>query len=167
MAQLAPAPVDPIDFDDLTGRFERDELSVEDLERFRAMRQPEDRLAKLEKKQDEQRKADEAYRAKTDERLGKIEVAVADIGGQMKVIPDLVSAMKDATSALREREHITLTSRVEVDTAKKIADVEVDTAKKKDAIDAGKARRDFVLKIGAAILTGGVLGKLLHMAGLW
>lgn len=115
------------------------------LSEARAKRPTNERLERLELDKD-----------KTHERLGKIEVAVANIDGKMAILPQLVSALQDNTRAMQDREKITLTASVELDKAERL-----------DGIDARKQRRRFAYKVGTACLgIGGLLVEVLHKFGV-
>lgn len=131
----------------------------EELAEMRARRPVPDRLGRLEEKHDE-------FRTKVEERLDKVENTVANFGGQMLVIPRLLDGLESATKAMQQREHVTFTSKVELDTAKKLADVDVGKAAQLDAVAAGSDKRKLKLKAAGAAIglfgSGGVLFELLH-----
>lgn len=154
-----------VDFDDLTGRYEGEEL--EQMRAMRAESAPEVSLTKLEKKHDALAievgglsKSVTDMRVEHAEQMGDMRGAIGDLAGEVKGLAVVVKADRD-------KDHLTFTAKVDVDRAKHISDVNVQQAEKLDSIAARKAKRDFYLKILAAILGGGVLGKILHMAGLW
>ena len=132
--------------EEVTGRYEGEELADR-----RADRHPEDRFRHIEKNQDQTR----AEITKMSERIGKVEVAVADVGGQMKVIPRLVDAMEKATEALQHRDHVTFTAQVDVEKAQELGEVEVHTAKELGAVEvktvATKAKWALLTKIAAVL----------------
>lgn len=95
---------------------------------FRAARDDDKRLALLEEKADNASEKADAQEKKLDgviDRLGKVEVAVAGFSGEMKILPSLVDSMNKATDALRAREHMIVTTKVDIDKAQALADVEV------------------------------------------
>lgn len=133
-----------------------DTHSIEDLPKLRATRPTGIRIAHVEKNQDEIRAEVKAIRhdmrgVKAD--VTGVKVAVADMGGQFKVIPQLVETMQGAIDALHRREHVTFTAKVDVDKAKEEARVELDTAEKIDDVKRRAARREWVTK-GLAIVSG-------------
>lgn len=106
--------------DEVTGNYQGDELRD-----IRARRPTPERVQRLEEKHD-------ALLAKLDEhgeRIGRVEVAVAGVGGKMEILPKLVESLQDATKAMQQREHVTLTAKVEVDKAEQIGQIETRTVK--------------------------------------
>lgn len=93
-------------------------LEGDDLRTARSHRPTDERIFRLEEKHDV-----------LDAKVDRIEVAVADMGGQFKVIPRLVDAMEKATTAFQQREHVTLTAKVDIDKVQAIGNVEVKKAK--------------------------------------
>jgi len=151
--------------DEITGQYEGEQL--EEMRARRAEQSPETSITKLEKKHDalagqvgglSQSFTD--FRVEHAEQMGGMQAAFGTLAGEVK---GLATVVKDN----RDKDHLTFTAKVDVDRAKHISDVNVKQAEDIDRIAARKARREFWFKIGAAILGGGVLGKLLHMAGLW
>lgn len=130
--------------DEVTGQYD----DPEELAAARARRPVPDRLAKLEQKHDE-------FRDAVDKRLNAVEVAVASVGGEMKVIPRLVDAMQEATKALQQREHVTLTAKVEVDKAREL-----------DKVAASADRRKLFVKAAGLFGSGGIVFELLHRLGV-
>lgn len=128
-------PAAAVDFDDLTGNY-----NGEELKELRSKRPTDKRLEKLEEFKDDAL-----------ERMGKVEVAVADMGGQMKIIPDLVGAMKDATAAMQQREHVTFSAQVDVGKAAALGEVETKTIRAKGDVESQKAKWAAVMK-GLAII---------------
>ncbi len=126
-----------------------------ELEDKRNIRHPTERLSRLEKKADKF----EAKIDTLDERMGRVEVAVADVGGQMKVLPDLVDAMKDATAtakeatkAIQQQSHMTFTAKVEVDKAKELGKVEVETAQTVADVEVKKTKWQISQKLVSIVL---------------
>ena len=81
------------------------------------------------------------------EHVNTVAVAVAEL----KVLPDLVRSLEKAVDRTLQRDHVTFTSQVQVDTAGAIAKIE-------DTADAKKTRRALLAKIVAgvaALLTSG------------
>lgn len=139
-----------------------DQLDGDELRDARATRSPQDRLARLEEKHDSlAEKYDtmlqkhEEFRNDIGDRVGKVEVAVADMGGQFKVIPRLVDAMEKATSSLQQRDHFAFTARVDVDKAQAISDIQVEEVVNKSEAEIRKAKWQLMLKIAA--IAGGVI----------
>ena len=121
--------------EDITARYDGEELKKK-----RAGRSTEERFEILEEKSDKQ-----------GDRIGKLEVAVADFGGQFKIIPDLVDAMKDATKTLQSRDHLIVTTRTEIDKAQELGDVAVKTAEKVGNVEIKKDKWKLLLKLGAIV----------------
>ena len=126
-----------------------------ELEDKRNVRHPTERMSRLEKKADKF----EAKIDTLDERMGRVEVAVADVGGQMKVLPDLVDAMKDATAtakeatkAIQQQHHMTFTAKVEVDKAKELGKVEVETAQSVGEVEVKKSKWQISQKLVSIVL---------------
>jgi hypothetical protein len=138
--ERAQSPAVEFVCDDVTGQYEGEEL-----QRMRAQRKPDDRIGRLEEKHDSLVKV-----------VTETRVEVAKISGQLEVLPKLVDAINQSVQRTAQRDHVTFTAKVDVDKAQAL-----------DVIDARKAKRDTYLKIAAALLTGGALGKLLHMLGVF
>jgi hypothetical protein len=123
-------------------------LEGEALKTARGKRDTKERLERVETKQDEDRA-----------RLGRMEVTLAGINGQMQVLPQLVTAVQDATRALEQRDQVRERAKTEVETAEKI-----------DDLDARKKRREFwwgvAGKVAGFVLSAAVLGKVLAWAGV-
>ncbi len=86
----SPARGVPVDFDEITGNYEG-----EDLARMRALRPTPARLYLLEKKQDEDRDEHKALVEKVD----GLAVTVASIDGKLSVLPDLLTLLKGKQDA--------------------------------------------------------------------
>lgn len=123
-------------------------LQGDALRAARGKRTTEERIERIETKQDEDRA-----------RLGRMEVTLAGIGGQMQVLPQLVTAVQDATRAMQERDQMRERAKTEVETAEKI-----------DGLDARKKRREFwwgvAGKAAGFVLSAAVLGKVLAWIGV-
>lgn len=149
---LEERAADLVELSDIEDDFEDEDFSetrdVNEIPGLRETRPDHLRFRHIERNQDELRREMKIMRSD----VNKVQVAVADISGQMKVVPDLVEAMKDATSAMRLRDHVTLTAKVEVDKAEKLAEVKVGEAKKIDNVQAGAAKREWITK-GFALLS--------------
>jgi hypothetical protein len=109
--------------EEITGTYEGEALRA-----ARARRSTIERIARIEDKSDMHAQALEeikAQQARHDDKLSKIVVDVADMGGQFKVIPRLVEAMEKATDGLQQREHVTFTAKVDVDKAQALGEVKI------------------------------------------
>ncbi len=125
-----------VDFEeDLTGKYDGDELRE-----LRAKRPTDKRLEKLESFKDE-----------VIERMGKVEVAVADMGGQMKILPSLVETMQNATIAMQQREHVTFSAQVDVGKAQALGEVETKTIRAQGDVAAQKLKWAAVMKLLAIV----------------
>jgi hypothetical protein len=137
--------------EDPTGTYGGEELKAE-----RRKREPDKRIEHIEDRLDDHGKKFEAL----GERLGGVESAVAGLEGQMTIVPELVSTMRDATKAMRDRETVVFTAKVDVAKAQAKAQVE-------DAADAKKHGRARTTKIvGLASVAAGVAVDLLHRLGV-
>lgn len=119
------------DTEEVTGQYSGDELRA-----IRSKRTTSERLERLEVKHDD-------LKQDFGNRLGRVEIAVADMGGQFKIIPSLINTMQDATKAMQQRDHVTFTAKVDVDKAVAI-----------DVVEASKAKREWITKtiaIGSSI----------------
>lgn len=85
-------------FEEITGRFEGEELEL-----ARARRPTEERIARLEQKHDS-----------LDEKVDRIDVAVAGIAGQMEIVPALIESLRDELKASRENEHVVLKQTLDI-----------------------------------------------------
>ena len=176
--------------DEITGQYEG-----EDLEIRRALRPPDTRIARHEKKHDElkqdaREKHDELkqdVREKHDElkhdvaemrtdvkglsgqvsdlRAG-VSGAVGKLDGQEKVLGEMLSIVKKTA----DRDHVTFTAKLEVDKERELARVDVDKELQLDKVDARRARRKVLRKLilkGLGLVGGGgVVVELLHRLGV-
>lgn len=134
----APEPV----FDDPTGQCERGEIEPQQRDELRKKRPTDERLAHIEKRNDEQ-----------DMKLGALTSDVAFIKGQLVVLPSLVA---QAIRGTTQRQHLALKVEADVAAAEAKATIE-------DGLDAKKARRKLLTRIAgaAAIAVGGMLAHYL------
>lgn len=116
--------------EDITGRHEGEELA-----RLRARRETKDRLARLEVKHDELANA-----------VGETRVAVARVEGQLEVLPELVTEVRDAARIAREREHI-----------RDVSIINVEQAKQLDRVEARRDWRKLVVALVSSAVGGGLL----------
>jgi hypothetical protein len=114
---------------------------VEGRRRIRSLRPTEQRFERLEERTDD-----------VVARLGKVEVAVSGFAGEMKIVPQLVTSMNEATAALRQHAHMKVTTTLEVDKAQQLADVEVGKAEGVTEAEVRKAKWALAAKIGAIIV---------------
>jgi hypothetical protein len=126
-AQLAtPEPI--YEVDDLTGQHQAGLITKEQLRERRGTRTPGERMDKLE------------------DRVDELHGDVREIKGSLSVLPQLASNVAALSSHMLERDHVTFTAQVDVDTAKKTADIEkaaaIAVAEKKDEIKDRASRRE-------------------------
>ena len=165
--------------EEITGRYEGEELSDR-----RAERPPDERFGRLEKKHDElkqdvEKKHDELKKDVSDVRSdvkglsgqvsdmrSAVSGAVGKLDGQEKLLTETLSIVKKTHEREADREHVTFTATVDVDRAKELAKVEVDKEEKLDTIDAKKKKRELILKGVGLTASGGGLVELLHRLGV-
>jgi hypothetical protein len=82
-------------------------------------------------------------------RLGRVEVAVAGLAGEMKIFPKLTETMERSIVALQQRDQVTFDAHMTVGTAKAL-----------DKIEVKKWKRGLFGSLVAAAIAGG--GALLH-----
>lgn len=116
------APSEPFE-DDVTGKYEGEEL-----ERMRARRPTPERLLHIERKQDV-----------FSTRMTAIEISVADIAGQMKILPDLVETLQTTISGMQKDGHLRLGVQLAVNQADELAEIEAKKAAELAAIEAKRA----------------------------
>lgn len=133
-----PRPVES--FDDITGKFEGEELR----QMRRSKRDTDERIERLEVKHDS------LVKVVTETRL-----EVANMSGKLDVLPELVDAVRATAERTAQREHVTFTAQVDVDRAKAL-----------DGVEEKKDRRQLAYKIAGGIAGGGVLIEILHRLGV-
>lgn len=175
---------DVADEDEITGRYEGEEL-----EERRAMRPPDERFSRLENKHDElkrdvERRHDELKRDVKDVReelkgdvkdvrkdvkelsghVGDLRKdvggAVGKLEGQEKVLGEMLGLVKKSA----EREHVTFTAKVDVEKANELAKVEVTKAEglakvevnKEQGLDTVAAKK--LRRDTVAKIVGGIVG---------
>jgi len=112
------------------------------LEFWRGKRPTEQRFAHIEKRID----TFDTFKDEIKDEIGELGKQVAGISGQMMVIPDLVEALTDATKEMRQREHVTLTAKVDVDRQRAL-----------DPLEERKFRRNLILQIAGGVFSVSVL----------
>lgn len=126
----------PEEFDDpITGNYEGEELQ----RMRRDKRSTGERLDRLEVKHDALVKD-----------VTETRVIVGEMKGELKVLPELVSIVKDVAKQRAEQEHVTFTQKIDLATKREEAKIEIDTAKQIDVIKARADRRKLFIKISAA-----------------
>jgi len=123
--ERASSQVDDLseEFDDpITGNYEGEELQRVRREK----RTTGERLDRLEVKHD-----------RLVEAVTQTRVAVGRIEGQLEVLPELVSVIKQGAA----REHVTFTAKVDVDKAREEAKIEVEKAKELSAVEIEEAKK--------------------------
>lgn len=134
--------------DEYTDKHDRGEISDDELYAGRSKRPTDKRLDKLESFKDQML----AIKDDFVDRLGKVEVAVADMGGQFKIIPDLIDTMKNATIAMQQQQHVTFTAQVDVEKAQALGAVKVKEIKAGTEAAASKAKWAAILKLVAGVV---------------
>lgn len=129
-------------WEDVTDQYEGEALLA--ARTLRAEQNPAHRIALIETEQKEQAK-----------HIAEIKLSVAEIRGDQKAQNASLTAINSTLERMAEREHVTFAAKVDVD-----------AAKAKDAIDAAKVRRDAIIKVVLYLVTGGLLGKILHSLGM-
>lgn len=117
--------------EDVTGKFDTGTLTREQLKVLRGEREPIHRIERLEDKHDELVGV-----------VGELRQTVGEVSGKLDVLPDLIQAVRDSTERSAQREHVTFTAQVGVDTAKQI-----------DKVHAVASHRDWVTR-GLVIVAG-------------
>ncbi len=135
---------------EVTGQYEGEELA-----QIRARRPTDKRIARLEEKHDELKS--DVKETKTDVKalttaVNQLAVAVADQGGQLKVLPELVEAVNNSITRAAARDHVTFTAQVDVDKANAL-----------DRIDAKKSRRGLITTIAGGLFSAGVVGAAISL----
>jgi len=164
--------------DEITGRYEGDELDER-----RAQRPDTERIGRLEKKHDEfkkdvEKKHDELKGDVKDVRadVKQLAVNVADVrtevagatgklDGQDRVLSEMLGLVKKTAEHTIERDHVTFMAKVEVDKSQQLAAIEVTKEEQVDDVKAKGDRRKRNLKILAILASGGSIVELLHR--LW
>lgn len=126
--------------DDVTDRYEGEELL--EMREIRAGQYPAKRIAKLETDLYD-------FKLAVTSKMGEVVGAIGELTGEVKGLATVVQSNL-------QREQITFNANVDV--AKRDAI---------DAVDARKAKRDAWIKLGVALITGGAIGKFLHMLGVF
>ena len=134
--------------EDITGRYEGSALA-----KYRARRPIEDRIGRLELKQDNlddkvDRHADESRKKhdKMADEFKQVSVKMGEVSGKLDVLPNLVTVVEKLATRADERADVRLKAQVDND-AKQIDDV----------IDGRRLRRRTIAKVVGAIF-GGALG---------
>lgn len=126
--------------DDETGKYEAGDITHDELVEKRSERPHDARLTRLEEKHDNLVSV-----------VGELRQTVGEVSGKLDILPQLVTAVKDASDRVQQREHVTFTAQVEVDKATKL-----------DVIDAHKQRRQLALKVIGLLGAGGVVAEVAH-----
>ncbi len=128
-------------WDDITGHHEGEDLAM-----ARARRPTPERIARLEAKHDS-----------LDEKVDRIDVAVAGIAGQMQIIPDLIGSLRDELKAKREDDHVVLTTKLDI--GKHEAKTRIDTQQ-----IATTSKWKMAVRIISGLFSAGVLGAAIAFA---
>lgn len=176
--------------EEITGQYEGEEL-----EEFRARRPTPDRIKRLEKKQDElkadvEKKHDEIKRdvaevrsdlktvsGQVSDMRSDVSGAVGKLDGQQGVLKEMLSIVKKTAEHGIEHDHIKVTTLLDVNAAKELAEVELNKETKLAAIEVVKEekvdivkakadRRKRNLKILGLVASGGGIIELLHRLGV-
>lgn len=146
--------------EECTGKYEGDDLFEARLDR--ASINPAKRIALLEMGQEALAAEQKAQGAS----LHAMNVKITEIHGDQKAQNVSLVNITKTLDTLSQRDHVTFTSKVEVDTAKKISDVNVQQAQQLDLVAARKARRDFWFKMAGSGAVGAVVLKVLQHFGV-
>ena len=167
--------------DDFTGQHrampeeQRDPKKLKDKRRTRT---DSDRIEHLEERADHH---DEVL-GKIDDKVGRMEPELSKMSGKLDILPKLVELVEMTMSAAHEREHVTFTAQVDVDTAKAKTEIEkqaaIAVAEAKDEIKDRASKREARRKIWvkvlggaiatvAAIAAGGTVHWLIHKITGW
>jgi hypothetical protein len=175
--------------DEITGRYEGEQLDEkrnerEDGERFIRLEKKHDVLKKdVQKKHDELKGDVKELRGDVKELSSEFSIlrsevsgAVGKLDGQSGVLTEMLSIVKRTAEQTVEREHVSFTAKVEVDKAHELAQVEVAKeqqlaaieVKKEEKVDTVKEksdRRKRNLKLLGILASGGSIVELIHQ--LW
>jgi hypothetical protein len=133
----------------ITGPFEEDitgKYQGADLDTARARRPTDERISRLEKKHDS-----------LDDKVDRIDVAVATIAGKMDVIPDLIGTLRDELKSSRDIERVRTTT--EFDIVKHEATSRIDTS-----AYVTKSRWQIIGRAAAYIFSAGGIGAVIALA---
>jgi hypothetical protein len=165
--------------EEITGRYEGEELN-----RRRALRDPDDALRHLESKHDDLKRVVEKNHDQTQKDITELR---GDVKGVVTQMGDIRADVSRGVGKIEGQENVltevlsivkkTAESKVEIDRAKELAAVEVSRedalAKVKvsketslDTLDARKKRRTLLLKVVGLIASGGLVSELLHKLGV-
>lgn len=131
----------PYVFDDLTGRYQGEELREQ-----RSKRPTDKRVERLEEKHDS-----------LDKVVDEIRGDVREIKGQMKGLPDLVDLLKTALAAKRDDDHAVLEQQLEVGAHE--AKARIDTQQV-----ATKSKWNMAVQVVGGLFSAGVLGAVIALA---
>jgi hypothetical protein len=153
--------------DEFTDKYELGLITADELHDRRAKRPTDKRLEKLETFKDEVVEHFNQFKTVVNDRIGKVEVAVADFGGQMKMMPTLIETMQNAIEAMTQRETVKFTAEVDVHKAQKISDVEVKTVEAKADAETKivTAKADGDAKVITAKSRGELITKVVAILG--
>lgn len=172
--------------EEITGQYEGEELELR-----RALRPPDDRIGRLEKKHDELR---QDVREKHDELKEDVSEVRSDVRGLSGQVSDVRSDVSGVTGKLEgqsqvlvemlsivkktaERDHVTFTAKVEVDKERELAKVEIDKERELAEVvvdktvqlepyEARSVRRKMVLRGLGLLGSGAGIVELLHRIGV-
>jgi hypothetical protein len=139
--------------EECTDRYEGDDLF--EARKARAEQDPALRIALLE--------ADHKTLAAD---VSGMKLSIVRIEGHQETGNAKLEGIQKSLDRLSQREHVTFTSTVEVDTAKKISDVNVQQAEQLDLVAARKAKREFWFKMTGSGAVGAVVLKVLQHFGV-
>jgi hypothetical protein len=177
--------------DEITGRYEGEELDEK-----RDERDEKERIVRLEKKHDalkkDVQKKHEELKGDVKELRGDVKQlsgefsdlrsevsgAVGKLDGQSSVLSEMLGIVKKTAEQTVEREHVSFTAKVEVDKAHELAKVEVDKEQQLAAIEVSKEtnvdtvkakadRRKRNLKLLGLLASGGSIVELIHRLWEW
>lgn len=128
----------PFSEEEVTGQHEGEELL--EMRRRRAQADPASRIALLETEQKEQAAV-----------VNEIRLDVTEIKGDQKAQNASLAGIEKTLDRMAQREHVTFTAKVDVETAEKI-----------DVVNARTTRRNTIAKIIAALIGGGGIVELVR-----
>lgn len=144
--------------EDITGNYQGEELR-----QARARRPTDKRIEKLEEKNDDDRKEFGEFKDSVNRRFSQLDVAVADLGGQFKLVPELFESLKEELKAnreelkaSRENEHLVVKQTFDIGTREAVSRIETKTF-------AAQAKWKIALKIATGLTSAGVLGAIIAL----
>lgn len=143
--------------EEVTGKYAGEELDIK-----RRARSHSDRIDRLEKKNDKhEEKIDNLTGA-----VAEVKGEVVGLRGQMTGQDRVLENISKSVDRLAQREHVEVTTSIDVGAARQESEIKVDEAKKiaavNDEANKKEMRRKLVTKIVGGIAGGGAFVELLH-----